>query len=371
MAETRQKRVLHVVDSMNRGGQETLIMNIYRCIDRSCLQFDFLVSDTAPGDYDAEIRELGGRILFQPQSGKSIPHVTPLLNAGKLYGFLKSVRKDYIAVHFHNHHAYSSLLQVVPARLAHMGNVILHSHNNSGPHPFVHRLVRPLLNSFRFIRFSCSDKASEWMYSGREARMVRNGVLTENFRFNEPARSALRKELGLDGRKVILHVGRFTRQKNHGMLIDIFNAVHRLDSTAHLVLVGRGETEDSTIEKIRSLNLESAVSVLGVREDIAELMSACDLFLLPSLHEGLPVVLVEAQANGIPVLCSDVITSESVLAENLLMLPLSASPEEWAACALELLRSGHAAENCGEVAARGFDIKQVAMELQDFYEGLC
>lgn len=362
------KRVLHVVNSMNRGGQETLIMNLYRHIDRSKVQFGFLVTDPSEGDYDKEILGMGGEIFKVEPAEREIRHITPFLQCRKMSKALRKLRKKYDIVHFHNHHAYSSLLELVAAGSAGIRRVILHSHNTSGPNVRVHKLVRPLLKFFNIERLACSKEAADWMFGrgGDGVEIINNAVDREAFAYNPEARARMRAEFGFaEDAKVVLHVGRFNYQKNHRFLLEIFKSMHRRDNRCRLVLVGRGELEDEIRGLVKAGGLEDVVIFAGIRSDIPDLMSGSDLFLFPSLFEGLPVVLVEVQVNGLRCVCSDVISGEVRCSGRIVAQSLESGAEAWSSVALEELDRER--EAAGEGTGKNFDIEEVARHVQEKY----
>ena len=363
-------RVLHVVTIMNRAGLETFIMNLYKEIDRSQIQFDFLVSTDQKGDFDEEIHDLGGTIYRLKISRRPIRHVDPWVQALRLYRFLLS-HKEYNIVHFHNSHAYSSFLQVLPARMAGVSNVIVHSHNSNAPHPLINKMFVPLLNCFKIQRFACSDLAAHWLFGRKSAqcRIVKNGIDPLKFQFNNDDRIRIRKELAIGEEPVILHVGRFSYQKNHEFILNIFSEILHSIPDAQLLLVGRGELESDIIKQISKLGIQDSVKLLGVREDIPALLSSSDLFLFPSLFEGLSVVLVEAQANGIPVLTIDTIAKETIISPNLYTLGLSLSSKDWAAKAISLMSLARV-DGYALTEEAGFNMKSVAESISIFYNSL-
>lgn len=364
------KKVLHVVTIMNRAGLETFIMNLFREIDRTRILFDFLVSLDQKGDFDDEIYKLGGTIYKLGTSRRPLRHLESLFKSYRLYRFLKS-HKEYQIVHFHNCHAYSSFLQVFPAKLAGVKDIIVHSHNNYAPHPQVNKIFIPVLNSFSIHRFACSNLAAEWLFGKKssQCRIVKNGIDPLRFQFHEDDRQRIRKELSLENVPVIIHVGRFNYQKNHKFLLNIFSEVLHSKPNAQLLLIGCGELEHDIIKQIEELKLNDNVKLLGVREDIPALLSASDLFLFPSLFEGLGVVLVEAQANGIPILTINTIAKEAIFSSNLHTFDLSCSSKQWADIAVSLLESKRV-DGYSLTTAAGFNMKTVAEDMTIFYNSL-
>lgn len=361
-------RVLHLVTCMDRAGQETLIMNVYRNIDRTRIQFDFLCTSDKSGDYDSEIKELGGRIHYLPSSKIKIPH---LYNLGIIYNywaFYKNYR-EYKIIHIHNYHAYSVLIQLLGAKCGKVKEIIVHSHNTDAPHPLIHKMARLILKLFNIHRFACSKDAGIWMFGqNSNFQIIKNGITPGLFKFNYDDRNRLRDALALSDKKVILHIGRFNYQKNHKFLIDVFEKILDRQYNAHLLLVGRGELEDEIKKIIIEKKIEGSVSFLGIRTDIPALFSASDLFLFPSLFEGLSVVLVEAQASGIRILTTSNLAKETILCGNVTQLSTEIDSEVWAQKALELMGAYDHKNIHNAIQEAGFDIGIIAKKLSQFYE---
>jgi len=363
-------RVLHIVGKMDRGGIETFLMNVYRNINREKIQFDFLTCATeTPGDYDNEILDLGGRIYQVPGRRQGwLGHLR------KLHEFFKE-HPEYSIVHAH----VSSLTNVSVLRIARKYGIhcrIVHSHNTreggSAIHKCLHRINQLTLATYATDFFACSDLAAKWMYPKKQYKegrycVINNGIDTKNFAFNEDSRKEKRRQLGIEGKYVIGHIGRFHRQKNHHFLIDIFAELKARDEDCVLLLIGDGELRTSIEKKVRDLGLTESVRFLGVRSDIPDLLQAMDLFLLPSFHEGLPVVLVEAQTAGLRCCVSSAVSKEANITNLVEFVNLENSVEVWANAVLKnknYLRK----DTADVVTAKGYDITQIAEDLQKWYE---
>lgn len=319
-------RVLQVVTIMNRGGLETMIMNYYRKIDRSKIQFDFIVHREERGDYDDEIEVMGGKIyrMLPIRPGNYRKYFK------QLDGFFKK-HTEYKVVHSHINE--NSGFIVKYAKKYGVKCRISHSHQSDlkidYKYPFRLYGRYYLKNSTDF--FACGEKAGKWLFgSNSEFKILNNAVDTEQFLYNELKKNRIRKELGIENKLVIGHVGRFQVQKNHTFLIDIFNEVYKRNKETALILIGIGELEEEIKEKVDSLGISKAVKFLGLRTDIADLMQAMDIFLFPSLFEGLPVVLVEAQASGLKCITSTGVTKEANITGDVEFIDLKLSAYEWA-----------------------------------------
>lgn len=355
-------RVLQVVPNMHRAGLETLIMNIYRNIDREKVQFDFLVHYGARFDYDDEIESLGGTI--HRMTVREDNHFFKYF--GDLDRLFKS-HPEYKVVHGHMESfgfIYSHF-----AKKNGVKTIIAHSHN-ALIEPTLKGFVKSVMNKpWKRVAtdlFACSEKAGKFMFGKRDFRVINNGVETARFGFDERVRNEFREELGVSGKTVIAHVGRFDPQKNHEFLIDIFEEYQRIDPNSVLMLAGEGPLFDRIKKKVADLGLDDKVVFLGVRSDLCRLYQAFDILMLPSLFEGLPVVGVEAQCAGLPMLTSDEVTAELELTDLVCRYPLAKSPEMWAQKIAELVKTQRT-DRSGDVAAAGYDIKETAQWLQNFY----
>lgn len=360
-------RVLHCVAGLGHGGYESLIMNLYRNIHREKVQFDFVSS--FPGVYEKEIEALGGvihRIPFITQKG-------PFVYTAALDRVLRASPR-YPIVHSHMDKFSGLVMQRaakagIPVRIA-------HSHNTKNEGGLAFQLVKDhygrMVLPWATDLFACSKAAADWMFGAKaaDARILFNGVQPEAFAPDAAARAAVRAELGLAGDVFAVgHVGRFTEQKNHAFLLKIFAALHARRPDSALLLAGDGPLRPKTAEQARRLGLSEAVRFLGLREDVPALLSAMDCFVFPSLHEGLPVTLVEAQAAGLPVVASSAITDEVCITPLVRRMGLDEPAGEWAAAALELAGGGFAARCCpaGAIRAAGYDIADTARWLEEFY----
>ena len=359
-------RVLQVVTIMNRGGLETMLMNYYRKIDRSKVQFDFMVHRSERGHYDDEIEKLGGKIY------RMLP-IRPG-NYHKYFGQLDKFfheHKEYKVVHSHMNENSEFVLKAakkanIPCRIAHS-----HLADLKLDYKYVFRIyARMNLKDNITDYFTCSKRAGEWLF-GKEINnsgqviTLNNAVDSEKFQFNNDIRNKVRKELGIEFKKVIGHVGRFNPQKNHEFLVDVFNEIHKKDKNTVLLLVGEGDLCSKIKEKVKLLGIEDSVKFLGVREDISDLMQAMDLFLFPSLFEGLAVVLVEAQAAGLKCITSTGVTEESNICGDVEFIDLNLEAKVWADKILKMNWSK--SNNMRKIIESGYDAATNVKFLTKFY----
>lgn len=355
-------RVLQVVTHMERGGLESMLMNYYRHIDREKVQFDFLVHRQERAAFDDEIEALGGRIYRLP---RLVPWSRSYLNA--LNRFFDEY-PEYKIVHVHQDCLSSVILKItaqhnVPVRIAHS-----HSANQDKNLKYPIKLCyKRAIPKYATDLFACGKKAGDWMFGGAPYQIINNAIEAASYTYCPAKREDIRRKLGIADELVIGHVGRFNQPKNHPFLLEIFAALLKKEPNAVLLLVGSGEDMPNIQEKARTLGISEHVRFLGVRSDVAELMQTMDVFVFPSLYEGLPVTMVEAQAAGVPCLISDKVPPECIITKGLVdILSLSASPETWAEKILEK-REFPRTDRRVEIAAHGFDITTEAVKLQKFY----
>lgn len=357
-----QLRVLQVVTHMERGGLESMLMNYYRYIDREKIQFDFLVHRQERAAYDDEIEAMGGKIYRLP---RLVPWSKAYLTA--LNRFFDE-HPEYRIVHVHQDCLSSVILKAaqqhnIPVRIANSHNA---NQDRNLKYPIKLWCRRSIPRCATHL-FACGKDAGDWMFGGASYQIINNAIDTTAYTYDTNKRVELRRQLGLADELVIGHVGRFNPQKNHPFLMDIFAALLKKESNAVLLLVGGGEGMSKMREKVQELGIAEHVRFLGVRSDVADLMQAMDMFVLPSLYEGLPVTMVEAQAAGLPCIISDKVPPECILTEGLVdVMPLSASPGAWAEKILAK-RAIPRTDRRAEIAAHGFDITTEAVKLQEFY----
>lgn len=362
-------RVLQIVHGMNVGGIETFLMNIYRNIDRQKIQFDFMLNTENETYYEKEIKELGGKIYHIPSRRKGI-----LKNRKALKKFYKS-HPEYKIVHAH----VSSLSYIEPLKFAKKYNVpvrIIHSRNNNQRgkiHHILHKINQMNIKKYATHYFTISKLAAEWLYGKKqvergEYQIIGNGLEVEKFDFNPKIREKIRKELELNQQLVIGHVGRFDIQKNHDFLIDIFYEICQRKPDVILLLIGDGPLKKDIENKVEKLGIGTKVKFMGIRSNINEYMQAMDCFLFPSLHEGLGRVLIEAQAADLPCIASaNVIPQEAKILDTYKSISLEDKIEQWAEQTIESLKYIDRKSRKEEIRRAGYDIKETAKYLQDFY----
>lgn len=359
-------RVLHVVVNMNRGGAETLIMNLYRNIDKSKIQFDFLTCKK--GVFDEEIIQLGGRVY-------RIPYVSDIGH----FKYLKEL-KHFFKTHsnykiVHSHLDKMSGFVLTAAKKAGIEVRIAHSHNTKNEGGILANIYKNYAG--RFIQRSashllaCSKSAANWLFNEdvQDVLIVNNGIELERFQYSSIVRQKKRSELGIDNNQFIIgHIGRFNHQKNHDFIIEVFYEYVKLDSNSLLILVGDGSLRSSIQSKIEKYKLTEKVKLLGVRDDVEYLYQTFDLFIFPSFHEGLPLTLIEAQGSGLPCLISEHITEEVDLGLHLIKRLSIENKDYWVK---EIQKKSNESKKRHMsqrlIKEKGYDIKETSKLIENYY----
>ena len=339
-----------------------MLMNYYRAIDRSRIQFDFLTHRDFKADYDDEIEALGGRIYHLPRLNPFSPHYK------KLLGEFFDSHPEYRIIHAHQDCLSSVILKVakehgVPVRIA-------HSHNSSQDinlkYP-IKLFFRRFIPKYATHLMACGEDAGRWMFGGAPFRILNNAIDASVYCYDAEKYKAVRKTLDIPDNVILVgHVGRFSPPKNHNGLLDIFAEI-RKRTNAKLILVGEGSLRAQIEQKAESIGLKDDVIFTGLRSDVNELMQAMDVFVFPSLYEGVPVTLIEAQAAGLPCLISDGVPIECKITDCVQQLSLQAGVETWANAAIEAARKPRK-NTYHEIAEAGYDVKTNAKKLMDWYK---
>lgn len=369
-------RVLNVIGEMSPGGIETLIMNIYRNIDRSKVQFDFLQhSPSNPGSFNDEIQSMGGRIYEMP----FIKTMTKTYY-WKIFEYVKALKtffiehQEYHVIHGHMTNT-AAIYMPIAKKYGNVTCCIAHSHLTQarpGMVGYLTDILHKPLPKIATDYFACSEMAAHWIFPDEAVRngkvkIIKNGVDPSRFRYNKDLSMEAKKELKLNNRFIIGNVARFKKEKNHTFQIDIINELIKMEPQALLLLIGDGELRKTIEEKVAQLDLSDNVRFMGIRSDIPKLMLAMDMFLLPSLYEGLPVVGIEAQAMGLPVLTSTGVTKETDITGNVTFLDLKESPKYWAETILKIKNTFARNDMYNYIKDNGYDITATAKWLEDFY----
>ena len=361
-------RILMLFTILNRGGAETMVMNYYRHIDRTKVQFDFMVHRQERGAYDDEIEALGGRIyrmmpLHPFTFGKYQKQISAFFDAHPEYKII------------HGHCSESGYFVYKEAHKRGIPVIIAHAHNSHAMfdtkwcfRTYFKHAMRKYITQI----FTCGEESAYWLAGkklGKQAILQRNAIDTRNYLFSVSNREAIRKELNIPSDVMVIgHIGRFNIQKNHSFLLDIFHQLVQQHPQAHLLLVGIGELKKEMEEKVQRWGLTEQVHFLGVRSDVPQLLQAMDVYLFPSFMEGLSVAMLEAQCAGLPCVVSDTIPREVEMTDLISFVSLKESPSVWATKILQKYRESNDREQYPEVIAQaGYDIHRNAEWLQNYY----
>ena len=355
------KRVIHIVGAMAPGGFENFIMNIYRKMDRSKIQFDFIVHKKKDNAYDDEIESLGGRLFYVTRKGKN-----PIKNFLEIRKVIKENKESIVCRHSDS--AFT-VVDLLAARLGGAKKVIMHSHSTTTGNVKIHKFFRAWMGVVPTHRFACSKAAGKWMFGNLDYTFVPNAIDTSQYLYHADIRESMRKEWNVEDKNVYGHVGNFVYAKNHLFLLDVFKQITLKDEKAILFLIGEGELREEIEAKIQELGLKDKVVLTGRRKDVINFLQMFDLFFFPSVYEGLPVSMVEAQCSGLKCLISDSITEEIMLTDCVKRKSLQDSVVSWADTAMEMLEEGKEKQRYSrneEIIVAGYGID----ELVEFYENI-
>lgn len=357
-------RVLQVFGKLNRGGAESMIMNVYNNLDRDKVQFDFIAHTDKECAFDNEIKALGGKI-FRAPAYRGLNHLAYV----KWWKNFFKTHPEYKIIHTHIRSTAAIFLGIAKKNGL---LTIAHSHSTSsgkGLAALVKTYWQSKLKNTSHFLFACSKPAGNWLFGENGSfTVINNAIDTKAFIFNPLLRKKKREELQINNKFVVGHVGRFIPPKNHSFLIDIFKSICDQTEQAVLLLVGDGSLKPAIEKKVRTLGLKDKVIFTGARPDIPDLLQAMDVFLLPSLFEGFGIVLIEAQATGLKCFTSaEVVPNEARITDLLEYIPLSKPASEWAERILKYKNGYDRTSRVDEFLSAGYDIKENAHWLQNFY----
>lgn len=348
------------------NGISAVIKNYYQAMDKKNLQMDFAAIDDPSDEY---------RCFFEKNHLRCFVFYKRNI-VSYFCKILALCRKEkYDIVHIHGNSA-NMAIELFAVTLGGVKVRIAHSHNTATMHPFMHNLLWPMFSKLCTTRLACGEDAGKWLYRDKNFTVLNNGIQTKDYAFSEEKRDTVRKELGIQDDEILLgHVGNFIEQKNHSFLIDIFSEVHSENPKFKLLLISDGMLMPIIKDKVHSLGLDDAVIFLGKTLKVSEYLQAMDLFLLPSLHEGLPVVLVEAQAAGLICVVSNTVAKEADLTESSVFLPID-SVALWTTVIEKLgykkrSREEASRKNIDLIKEKGYDIEQNADKLCQIYVNAC
>ena len=349
-------------------------MNYYRNIDKDKIQFHFLCDEDSTNIPYEEIEKMGGKVIIIP------PYQRLFEYQKELYRIFKE--NNYKIVHSH-----ISTLSVFPLRIAKKAGVpirIAHSHSTSNKKEWKRNLIKNILRPFSKLYanqfFACSELSGRWLFGEKafkndKIKIINNAIDLEKFKFNKEKRNEIRKKLKIDENIILVgHIGRFVTQKNHEFLIDVFNEIIKKrkqeNFDSKLILIGQGNLKENIIEKIKYLGLQDYVIFTGQTTNVSDYYNAMDIFVLPSLYEGLPVVGIEAQANGLLCEFSTDMTKETKVLNTTKFISLKETAKKWAEIILEDYKNFKRKNSFDEMTKKNFNIKEEAKKLEKYYINL-
>lgn len=340
-------------------GITSVIYNFISNMDRSDFQIDFIAFDNMNPELKKSFEELGN-IIITPRRKKDVK--------GYILALDNILKNGYDIIHIHGNSGTMSI-ETVLAKRHKVKKIIVHCHNTTCNHPVVNKMLIPLMKSTSTDLMSCSKASGKWLYGNSSYTVLNNAIKLDRFEFNPTVREECRKELGIGEEYIVGNIGHFHEQKNHTFLIDIFSEFHKIYSNTKLLLVSDGPKLEEIRNKVNSLNLSESVIFAGRRSDPQRLYQAMDIFVLPSLWEGLPVVMLEAQASGMPLLVSDTVTTDAKCCKSTVYKSLQDGAKSWAEEIFKIKNkySSRNANAKADVAQHGFDIVKEADKLRKIY----
>lgn len=370
-------RILQIFgDPISYGGQEKFVYNIYKYMSGENIIFDLFTPFYCNNDEIKEfIEKRGGKIFHYDFPFKTF-------DENKRY-FVKSLldllsREKYNIVHIHSGSIFTLAFGSKIAKKSGVKNVIVHSHN-SGIKNLKYRIMKAISKNI-FLKnvdyyFACSELAAKFKYpkkilKSKDYKIINNGVDIKKFKYNQETRKNVRKQLLCDNKIVIGHIGRFAPEKNHTFLLEIFEEYKKLNNYSMLILIGVGDLQDVTKEKAMELGIESDVKFLGTTDKINEYLNAMDIFVLPSLYEGLPIVGVEAEATGLPVISSVEVIKDLPIKELTYYYSLNDSAKSWALKIDDIIKNTDRKDESEAIINSNYEISDIAKKLENFYESI-
>lgn len=340
-------------------GISMVITNYLSHMDKQGFEFDFLCFPETEFGIKKYLRGLGNVITISNRKENTFKYCKEVHNI---------LKKKYEVIHIHGNSG-TMVIEVILAKVHRVKNIIVHCHNTTCNHPVLNVLLkRPMINMSTHL-LACSDASGKWLYDNNKFVVLNNAIDTNRFHFNNEVREECRSELGLKNEYVIGHIGRFDIQKNHDFMIEVFAKFHKKMPCSKLLLVSDGPKREEIQKKVFSKGLENVVIFAGCRSDTEKLYCAMDVFMLPSLWEGLPLVMIEAQVSGLPVLASDVITKEAECTNRVWYKSLDDGIDHWADCLSKISMQKYDRTESVENGIRkhGFDIALEAEKLREVY----
>lgn len=355
------------------GGVTSLMLDIQKSIDRSRLNFDYLVFHDQVEEQEHIALELGSKKIVATADNIKFRTLRGLV---RFFRVRKVCKENNIKIFHFNYGSPIGFFTLLAAKLGGVKWITFHSHNGGITNQgilvrIVGNICRPFLNLVVDDYWACSSLAASFSFPKKivkrnKYRFIPNGISLEEFKYNETEREKVRKELSVENRFVVGHAGRFELVKNHKFLIDVFAKIREKQKNSILLLFGIGDHQNEIRKKVTSLGLDDYVRFCGASSEMSRMYQAMDVFIMPSFSEGLPVTGVEAQAAGLPIVFSDTITREVAVSPNVEYISLKESPDKWADSALELAGFPRR-DYCSELKEKGFDKNDMVKCFQSYY----
>lgn len=366
--QNKKIRVLQVTGTLGLGGAETMVMNLYRAIDTSKVEFDFLVNGSEKFYYEKEISSDRSHVYHICKRSDSF-----WKHHKDLYHIIKD--NQYKTVHFHTQNAFTTSLQILAARLAGADNIIVHCHNTMDWRNkkliFLSKAFKPILCALADYKLSCGEAAAKWLYgNSKKVEIIPLPVDCKKYRYQEETHRKLKEQMGLSDSVIYTHVGRFTEVKNQTFVLHIFREILSWNPNSVLFLIGDGGMRESVEKQVEEMGIRDKVVFWGNISDVDQKLKMSDAFLLPSLYEGFPTVVLEAQAAGLPCYVSDTVTPKIALTDLVTFLDISHGPASWVE-ALKMQQPLSIAEKeaVNDRIAEEYDIGVVVKRMEEIYRG--
>jgi len=357
------KKILTIITTgfVPYGGLTSVMMNYWRAIEKGPVSIDFASYNDPPQSLLDELSAAGAKYYKLPQRKYFLSYAKEV----------KKISQAYDIVHIHGNSA-TSILELLPAKIAGVKKRIVHNHNSLTSHPILNMFLKPFFRKTYTDAIACSEKAGNWLFGKGRFKILKNAIDMDRFLLDEMKRNAVRRYFGIEKNDIVIgHVGKFNKQKNYPHIVKTFYEFHKLHRDSKLLLVAGGELENDVKKMVESLNLRNDVIFAGRRTDIPDMMNAMDIFLFPSLWEGLPLSVLEALSSGLPVFLSDCITKEICVSSNVYPLSLELPAEVWAKKISEQIEKNNRTELINEnrivLTKAGFNIKMESKHLLKIY----
>ncbi len=350
------------------NGITSVILNYYRFMEKEKFQIDFILLNQIDKKLANELLSKGSNVFYISRNSNPIKYISRLNKIMK--------KNNYDIVHIHGNSS-TMAMELIPAFITRIPVRIVHSHNTTTQHPFIHKILYPLFSFLYTDAFACGEEAGKWLFLNKPFIVLNNGINLKTYKFDYKVRKKIRGTLKYTENEIVLgHVGHFSKQKNHEFLLDFFSELLMMNKRYRLLLIGEGELEEKMKQKAKELLIDNQIIFLGKTNNVNDYLQAMDLFVLPSLYEGLPVVLIEAQANGLYCMVSDKVSKESDMTGHLNFISIN-NTKEWVDKAnmifeeIGIDKRDEMSENSQtSIKNKGYDINVNANCLKDIYINL-